>query len=402
MKKLILISSVVCFTVCSLIFVSCYKNNSKECKTCTESINYSKRTINIEGNNYIFKTYQDEAKSSSFSIASSNNSSRIFEDFIRLKLIPEEGDNLGEIISVNFFTNQVLNNNEKVNIKSIDNLVLYYKKGTITNVSIFFKNNEKWNKYDSGNLETYRISSNDIVAINNKILPSPKSNCYSIIDFSKLSSNYSKNSTLQFWLNLPSKTTRKPDGGGGGGGSLCNPPCHSSNDAACTAQESQSGGEHWFCVPTKGPDCAAKNSQNILIESNPEFSNSSFSSTNISLYNFRDNYLGHTIKGQQLIDAYYYISSHLNYTNFTIAFCLNTFDLIVNEIIPPINILLSNPNSNSVPISPDSKIIIINYLNQVKTFTNDADSLTLLDMVANYVTLFEGKTCAFITNYLTN
>jgi hypothetical protein len=173
----------------------------------------------------------------------------------------------------------------------------------------------------------------------------------------------------------------------------CVQPCPGTTpNAACTAQEGQTGGESWFCVPTgKCP----KEDVDETTGPDPEH----LAQQNYSLRSFRDNYLLNSSGGRQFVNLYYGLNVPKG--NLTIPFCLETLEL-VDRVIPLLADLEKNPNSNTILIDSSTKDKLIEYLKEVKLLYNDSSSKSKIDDIIIHVNVLSNRSNVYITHYLEN
>lgn len=408
--KLIALTVLAFVTIASTVFVSCQKQQeetSSNCKACDSNTNFEYKTISLLNKNIELKVYGNAVDNTSFSYADYNIESIKSELLSIFKIEINEDFKNYRIASATLFSKNIITNNLKIESANFNAILFYLIKGNIYKTVLFEKRNGVFLTNPDLLVTSEVISSNDINNISQNVLLDKCVSTISFIGFSKLLKTDNRMSTLQTKINsiteLKNKTrTVNGPGGGNNGPITCNAPCPLSTHAYCTAQESQSGGEHWFCAADIVGDCMADAMVVKIKEVGGNLTNYNFEFFYNSLYSFRDQYLSDKVKGKIIIADYYELSKKLPLQELDLSFCTSSFDFVTSKIIPIANDLVSNPNSNSVLIKAADKVQIVDYLILVKNKYQDIESKNKIDKIIDYVILFEDKSNYFITNYLSN
>ena len=212
-----------------------------------------------------------------------------------------------------------------------------------------------------------------------------------VINFKDLNNNNPQKLGLQNTLLKSSSVMAKS-------GSYCYSPCYPGSDAWCTATESQSGGERWFCLADPKP-CLNDATESIA-EQNESLTQYRISNTREFLHTFRDNYLSNENNGNRYVEIYYDFSKKIDYSKINTTFIKETFTLI-NNMKPKLELLLNNKNSNSIIVIDDNTAyLLVTYLTKYSNMFSDQDSLDNIDFLINKINQFKNKSNGYITNNL--
>lgn len=406
--KVIALSALAFVTIASTVFVSCQKTEetSSSCKSCDSNTNFEKKTISLINKNIELKVYGNAIDKSTFSYADYNIELIKNEFLSNFNIEINEDLKNYRIASATLFSKNIITNNLKIESANINAILFYLIKGNIYKTILLEKRNGVFLTNPDLLVTSEVISSNDINNIAQNVLLEKCVSTISFIGFSKLLKTDNRISTLQTKINsiteLKNKTRTVNGPGHGNTAVSCNAPCIPGTESFCTAQESQSGGEHWFCFPSVTGGCSADAMVVKIKEGGINISNYNFDLFYNSLYSFRDQYLSDKVKGKVIIVDYYELSKSFPIQELDLPFCTSSFDFVTSKIIPITNDLVNNPNSNNILIKAVNKAQIIDYLILVKNKYQDSESKKKVDNIINYINLFEDKTNDYITNYLSN
>ena len=168
------------------------------------------------------------------------------------------------------------------------------------------------------------------------------------------------------------------------------------------------------CTKNNGYECALKNNGDYFCKEDnncPEDeSEKTLRNNNILTYDyeqiaddlhyFRGNYLKVHNGGQKIIDDYYNLGKNLPLSFYSIQNCDDLFEILSHDIIPIVNSLSENPNSESILINSQLKLKIINYLTTIKQEYTDQNSKDKIDNLIVKINLFSNKSNNYITNNL--
>lgn len=182
-------------------------------------------------------------------------------------------------------------------------------------------------------------------------------------------------------------------------GSYCTKPCKTPlKDYLCTAKESPYKPSQDVCAPSGNLFCGTEKSETKLISSNNS-SNYNFANIKEELRAFRDNSLKRSRKGVFYINLYYYLSEKLNDDFYTVANCIEIFDVLTTDIVPMIYRI--NNNSSEILISTQSKSRILSLLNKVDISLREKDH-QYINTLKNDINTFYGMTAIEVKNYIKN
>ena len=165
--------------------------------------------------------------------------------------------------------------------------------------------------------------------------------------------------------------------------------CGSDAVGYCTAQESQSGGENWFCVPIvfddEDPWC-----EKARLDANFNGEEIDMETQNTTLRSFRNNFLMNSSNGISYIQNYYYLSSKIN-TTADLVYSVQAMNVLINDILPIINKINTAPNGTQILISNTSAAKIVSLLLVIKGKLSDSYDLDLIDEIIVDVNHFKNR-----------
>lgn len=371
------------FGLTCVVVLSCSKDKNQ----CNNCVSESKTATQIEIINDVYQTNFYPGDINFYSVASTDQNKVLQKLGVELEVI--------ENIAIFLLSNRG-ENTKGVSTDNVVGLVVYQKVENRMNVKIFRKENNLFIENNLSDISSSIISTNDVLMIANIFFNGYPKEIISIISFKDVI-NRQKVSDLQIMLTqLDKEKQRKVDGPIYD--RTCFLPCVASyDDAMCTAQEHQSGLERWFCFPIS---CGTTSAANQINNADSIFSYN-FENIFQVLYSFRDDYLAFYEDEFSYINTYYSLSNELDaYEKFDLLFSVETFDFI-SIILPKLNSLLSNPNSQtSVIFDSYTKQVTLDFLNKVKGKLVTQESKDTVDFLIAKLEEFENQSNEFITNNL--
>lgn len=375
-----------------LILVSCQNEGTQQSNECAEckTAKFSIQKLKIGENIFNVRNYDVGTINDPDFLSINTSENRIAE---AIKTLKSDFSLQNKVKGLILFSNY---NGELKSIEKniIDAFVIYEEKNNSFNTRIFKKINNYYVENKDSNLKTNFISTNDFKNISFSINNNVYRKTIAIINFKGLKIKNFQKSELQ------NKISDNIDVAGKSG-SFCNKPCIEGADAFCTASESQSGGENWWCLAD------VRICINDNISDNPQEPESSIEeqkykndNTRTFLHEFRDNYLMVENNGEKYVNLYYSLSENIKYSLVTTTFVKDTFS-IINSMRPKLENLLSNKNSNSIILIDNTTAeILIDYLSKYSFMFEDQESLNNIDFLIQKINEFKNKTNYYITQNL--
>lgn len=362
---------------CLIFISSCANSNNTDCVTCDTK---SKRQVNfiVGEKESVYNLWDERDDTDGVNInyslmipkdgrVASKEISSILKYYNLVDVIDEQKNNGYEIMSIILFTKQNTSENKKLLVNGINGLLVYFKN----NNSILSK---VYNIQDSNLLNIKELNS------------TPKritSNAYYYC--SKIFGGYHQKVAALVYINsdIVYPTNRKGDdfelilkkyiekintniSSKEKEAIKCSFPCSSTPSSYC----GELGGNFSCNIVCRIP--AAKG----IIEN----SGNTFLINVNDLYDFRDNFLNQKSKGQTYLQYYDEISYQL-VDNLTLSISLDGMNIAISHVIPAIDKLMNYPNSNTVLYDSNAKNDIVNFLNNIKTISNDINFINTIDQI---------------------
>lgn len=369
-----------------MAFFSCNNDASDTCDCQSDEF----KTINLKvGNDFHqFKQYSDPKLNFEFiyrSFSLNKESSEKLLSQFEINDIDYEN-----IVTLTFFIENGYNKMKEkqlLNNENVNGILIYIKdqKSEILTTFVYHKN-KNYELVKDTKLKSIIVSSNDIYEISKSFINLKNVSSVSFIDFSRMPKNKSIITELQDVLKAKKGEKEMQ--------SYCNFPCQATPDGWCTASESQSGGEHWWCLGDPRACGVEELEYSILSKSGYNFN---ILEIKDELYLFRDEYLLNKKGGQQTIEKYYTLSKNIDPKNITIEYSVETFELL-ETIIPLLRDLRVNQNSfTKILIDQPTSDVLIAHLEKSKKLFNDKQSKKTIDDLKNIIKDFTNKPNSYIS-----
>ena len=397
MKKIILGLSILVIAV-TTIFLAC-KKNSDSCKTCRVNPNFTLTNTEISGNAYQLKMYANRENSFFLQYKSEKDFSKLEAFLAELEVDRLLNNELNNSIvnSIIIFSNEKPTVEFKLKSQSVQGVLFYLinNAGQMRTLLINTEGGEPaiMKKFS---LNTEILTTNDIVDISKQGFAAKAVSATAFINFGSLPKKNLQISNLQKELAVQKINLSNAKVTAQGPAHYCDVvTCESASQGYCTAQESQSTGEYWFCLFTSEEQLCPKRVTNTT---SPEGMNTEVQDD--SLYSFRDNYMASRVKGAVYINRYYQLSELMEIDSLDIPFCLSTLSVVENKILPIINSLKSNPTSSTILYNTQVKDDIVNYLLIAKNKYASQTAKDYIDQIISDVNFLANKSANDVNNYL--
>jgi len=386
--------------VLSIYCTSCKKHLGNDCDTC-ETVEPQAQVMRSDfGYQFQYNVYTD------FGDTSSEIVDFVYADISNEKII-------GDIIlqTNNDILMNALNNTNPVSLTiytsrrfdstlSIDSnttkgyLLYYYQNDKLLTLVINMKNG---NHIDSVLTTTANyISSNDIMGIAKNAFDTTirSSISYVIMGDAKLVSNSISNfhTNLEFYhyltMGIPFEPASPEE-------KKCYYPCPT-DKGVCLAHEGQNGPADWTCWS----NCFEERSVHKLKDSSINLYDYTVHLN--KLRSFKNSYLYKSEKGLYFIKLYRYLSLYFQNSSLSIDYCVHSANIINNEILPIIDLLMTNPDSGQIAYDNEHKNKMVAFLEESKNHFSDTYAIAKIDELITLINNNVNKPVYAINEYIKN
>ncbi len=395
MKKLTI--SVIALLTLSLCIYSCMKDKN-ECKTCSE-IKTEKVKMNLLGVDIDLTNYpKEKAEQINYKNALLKN-----EDILEIAKNLDLSKYIGgsDLISIAVFLNSGNSTKLTHNKESISGVLLYLsdKEEFYTKLISIKDGGHEISEFSK---KVYLLSINDLMMlVSNNVL---QDNIQSIIQLSNKDITNYKKSLPQFssYLKKINRNRLKI----AGGGDVCGFPCTNMTGSCCVVKISNTGSYssqsincNYCCIRNMYDDLGT-----AIVHGTTSNLNFNFIIDKEHLNEFKNDYIGNTVKGTDYISKLDFLTNRFNEFNNSPSwqYCLSTVVFFHESVIPIIN-NLENPaaNQSSTLISNNDKVAIVSFLNSFKQFfNNDAQSIQIINSLISDVEFNSNKSISNVKTYL--
>lgn len=288
-----------------------------------------------------------------------------------------------ELINVVMFTSSPIDKGVELKKSTIDGLLTYSKKDNSLYTEVYRISDGQLEAINELSLKVKYISTgayhrcaqifrqdwsspvSTLSMMNSTAVPMPGNGA----DFSVTIENYLKK--INHW----SGSSKRPNEGDGTEEppvSYCEFPCPNPGQikGTCIAQESQLGGESWSCY-----SCSVQKAGSLIRDSGDEYEGD-----DDLLYDFRDNFLNNSSKGQEYVGWFYQLSTFI-YDDISLSLALQAMDLLTNTVEPLLLELLNNPGSTDILYDETTRDVLVDFMNQIRELSDDPEFLALVDSI---------------------
>lgn len=373
----------------SVFFYSCNEKD-EACESCMS--NYETAKIQVFNYEFDAKKFQKNPNSTSFyhiDVLDINRLENFYKE-LNDKINNIKCEKTSVIVFIQDFERKLDHTN--INFKNQDALIIYEKNQDAFNVRVFeINNNNIVEIKNMSNHKTNIFSTNDIYDLSKLILRKEKVNVYTLFNpkfqvFEK--ENYDLTNFIESQFQILNISKER----------ACNEPCEKSKGKFCNGILVDEFQVEYKCENKRNGGCAEEAVKAKLKEY--QVNNYDFEQISNDLHDFKNLYLSQKRGGNKVIDTYYKLSEKLPLEDMNLNQCISTFNLLTEKVLPLINNLKANPESNVILIDNATKNQLNSYLYEMKQIYPDIDSKNRIQNLINKIEHFSNKSNSFITNNL--
>ncbi len=117
---------------------------------------------------------------------------------------------------------------------------------------------------------------------------------------------------------------------------------------------------------------------------------------------FKTSYLYKSEKGLYFIKLYRYLSLYLQKGSLSINYCVYSASIINNEILPVIELLMTDPDSDQIAYDNESKNTIVAFLEESKNHFTDTYAIAKIDELITFINAHVNQPVYAINEYIKN
>ena len=287
---------------------------------------------------------------------------------------------IGSVLYLNFLPED----HSSIQEENILGVIIYYRNAKDRLTAAFLqRNGSSFEAVEELNREIDFITMNDIYSLNHLFAqPGQKIAAIFSVNSAEIPTHIRGTRYSQAIANYTKGKSKNGEKAGNNCETACPSPCEGNGNTCVVGTDSHGDPvEQCGCASCGGDKAQA------LIEN----SGRSYSLQHDKLYDFRDDFLSKSSKGETYIDYYYEISKTL-VEKLELSLALEGVGLANAELLPLLDKLIKNENSKEVLYGNGTKNALIDYLKKVKDLSKNRAYGEMIDQVIKDIDHYANKT----------